>query len=241
MRFDHCAHSYDAYAGPQRAFARRVADFLNLVAGQRVLEFGAGTGALTAQMISAGAGVLATDASPHMVTVGQAAVPEAQWSLLDAFGHSLPQSRLQVSSGLLQWAPEPLAVLIRWKEALLSGGRMVHAMPCDPCLTEWRQLVPESPVLWRDERGWIELFNAAGLKVAKTELWVMPTLQPSALEMLRALHRSGVTGGPRLSAGHLRRALKQYDALYSNPAGVRSTWAWLAVEATPSANSLSNR
>jgi SAM-dependent methyltransferase len=233
MRFDHFANSYDAHAIPQRAFAGRVAAFLKPARDQAILEFGAGTGALTAHLIAAGATVLATDASPRMVSLGQAVVPAAQWRRLDAFAPGLPPSSLQVSSGLLQWAPDPLAVLKRWKEALARDGRMVHAMPCDPCLQEWRELVPESPVHWRDAEGWAGLFHEAGLRVVRHERWVLPLTQPSALAMLRALHRSGVTGKPRVAAGRLRRAIRDYDAIYSSPGGgVVSTWAWLAIEVT---------
>jgi malonyl-CoA O-methyltransferase len=232
MRFDAQAHLYDAHAAPQRAFAGRVAAFLDLVKGTEILEFGAGTGALSAHLVSAGAKVLATDASPRMVALGQTAVPGAVWFQLDAFGDHLPSSALQVSSGLLQWARDPLEVLRRWKTALRPGGHMVHAMPCDPCLQEWRQLVPDSPVIWRDRAGWLALFAQAGLRVRRDAHWVLELSHDSALDMLRALHRSGVTGQPRLSAGQLRRAIATYDAQHPAPrGGVLSTWAWMAVEA----------
>ena len=232
MRFDACAQRYDAYAAPQRAFAARLARFLQIRPEETVVELGAGTGALTRFLcVAPGRKVLATDVSPAMVSLGQAAVPAAEWSLLDAFEHPVPSSRLQVSSGLLQWADQPIAVLRRWKTALSRGGRMVHAFPCEPCLSEWRALVPETPLRWRDEPAWCRVFAEAGLRVTRKELWIDRSFFPSTLDLVRSLHRSGVTGVPRLTAGRLRNAIRTYERRHRRPSGVVATWAWLAVEA----------
>ncbi|HWH69782.1 MAG TPA: methyltransferase [Candidatus Sulfotelmatobacter sp.] len=232
MRFDACAHAYDTYAGPQRVFAALVADFVQVRSGEDILELGAGTGALTRHLSAkAGASLQATDASPAMVIQGRAAVPAAIWRELDAFQEPVSQASLQVSSGLLQWAEEPVRVLRRWREALKRDGRMVHAFPCDPCLKEWRAVVKETPVVWRDEATWGELFSAAGLQVRRKELWVHQAVFPTALDMVRALHRSGVTGRARLGPGQLRQSLRAYEAQYRQASGIVATWAWLAVEA----------
>jgi trans-aconitate methyltransferase len=236
MRFDACAHSYDDHAAPQRAFAARVAEFIQLAPHEEVLEFGAGTGALTRRLCEGGgAGVLATDASPAMVSLGRAAVPAAKWSTLDSFRAAVPRSSLQVSSGLLQWAEDPKQVLEHWKAALKPGGRMVHAVPCEPCLAEWRALVRESPVRWRDQAGWRKLFAQAGLQVRRQQSWVLHPVFPSALELVRSLHQSGVTGRVHLDPGRLRAAIRAYDARHRGPEGVIATWAWLAIEAVPAA------
>jgi SAM-dependent methyltransferase len=243
MQFDRCACSYDAHARPQRAFAARVAQFARVEPGQAVIEFGAGTGALTVYLCAAEALVHATDISEGMVSLGRDAVPAASWSKLDAFRDPLPKHPagfspfggrppgLQISSGLLQWAEEPVSVLQRWKAYLAPGGRMVHAFPCEPCLMEWRRLVQESPLRWRDESGWCRAFSDAGLYLTRKAIWVDQTIFPSTLEMVRALHRSGVTGKPRLRAGRLRGALKAYEAEHRRTYGVVATWAWLAIEA----------
>jgi SAM-dependent methyltransferase len=167
-----------------------------------------------------------------MVERGRAAVPQAQWSVLDAFNQPLPMASLQVSSGMLQWADEPAAVLARWGNSLAPGGRMVHAVPCEPCLAEWRAIVPESPVAWRSEQGWLEVFAKAGLQVRRSQLWTHEAIRVSALEMVRGMHHSGVTGGVHIGAARLREAIRLYDARYAVSGGVKATWAWLAVEAT---------
>lgn len=230
MRFDVCAHTYDEHAGPQRFFAERVAQFINAKSTENILELGAGTGALTQWLT--GSFVLATDASPAMVERGCRAVPPAHWSVLDAFLEKLPVAALQVSSGLLHWADDPTAILARWQASLAPGGRMVHALPCEPCLSEWRALMPESPVAWRDESEWLDIFARAGLRVTRSQSWVHAAVCASALEMVRGLHRTGVTGRVRVGPARLRQSLRDYDREHRTPGGVQATWSWLAVEAS---------
>jgi SAM-dependent methyltransferase len=177
------------------------------------------------------ASILATDASPTMVERGRLAVPQAHWSVLDAFRQPIPVAGLQVSSGLLHWAEDLVGMLVRWKASLAPGGRMVHAVPCEPCLTEWRALVPESPVPWRSEAEWLEIFRRAGLRVGRSQSWRHSAVCPSALEMVRGFHRTGVTGRVRVGPAKLRRALRRYDKQHAIPGGVAATWVWLAVEA----------
>jgi trans-aconitate methyltransferase len=232
MRFDERARTYDANSLPQRSFAARVSEFLDCSPGDRVLELGAGTGALTAWLCSRpGLQVLATDASQAMVALGKAAVPKAEWHVLDAFREKLPRAKLQVSSGLLQWAEDPVQVLRSWQQALEPGARMVHAFPCKPCLQEWREVLKDSPVRWRDEDDWLDIFSTAGLRVARKSLWMDRWVFGSALDMVRSMHRSGVTGQVRVGPGSLRSAMRVYDTRYRTVDGVTATWAWLAVEA----------
>ena len=59
-----------------------------------------------------------------------------------------------------------------------------------------------------------------------------PEIYPSAVDFLRTLHNSGVTGEPHFNAGTLRSLLRDYTRLYGNPDGsVRATWSWLLVDA----------
>jgi len=229
MRFDVCAQTYDEHAGPQRFFAGCVAEFVDAKPQEIIVELGAGTGALTRWLD--GKCVQATDASPTMVERGRLAAPKARWFVLDAFKESPPVSLLQISSGLLHWAADPVPTLARWKQSLMAGGRMVHAIPCEPCLTEWRALVPESPVPWRNEAEWLNIFEEAGLRVSRSQRWTHRALCASALDMVRGFHRTGVTGRVRVGPGRLRRALRKYESLHQGQGGVQATWAWVAIEA----------
>lgn len=230
MRFDVCAHTYDEHAGPQRFFAERVAQFIGAGPHDLIVELGAGTGALTRLLRSKM--IFATDASPKMVEAGCQAVPHAHWQVSDAFDEWIPLAEIQVSSGLLHWSEDPVSTLGRWKKRVHPKGRMVHAIPCEPCLTEWRALVPESPVPWRSETEWLKIFEHAGLRVTRSQSWTHAAVCASALEMVRGFHRTGVTGRVRVGPARLRQALREYDTRHHVAGGVRATWAWLAVEAT---------
>jgi SAM-dependent methyltransferase len=234
MRFNERAATYDLHAAPQRHFALGVAEFIGNPPPAQALELGAGTGALTRELLARGFDVEATDASPAMLDLGKSALPGVHWRQLDAFSERLPQVVLQVSSGLLQWAPEPEQVLGAWRAGLLPGGRMVHAFPCEPCLNQWRQVSHHSPIVWRTPAEWVELFERAGLKVKRQQLWTEQFWFSSALEMVRSMHASGVTGAPSLTTAQLRQAVREYQRLYGTGQGVPATWAWLAIEAVAS-------
>lgn len=232
MRFETFAHSYDQHARPQQFFAARVAEFARIESGCQIVELGAGTGELTERLSGIpGCQVSASDISPTMVRIGRERAPEATWSLLDAFKETPPSGLIQISSGLLQWAQNPVPVIRQWRAALGAGGRMIHAFPCEPCLREWRRIIPESPLEWRDERKWLALFQEAGMRALRKQVWVERCEFGSAFEMLRGLHRSGVTGAAQVPSGRLRRGIREYQERHGTGGGVVATWAWMAVEA----------
>ncbi len=230
MRFQDRADTYEANAAPQRRFAEALAAFAPFKPGMRVTELGAGTGFLTAALLAQGVSVEATDNSPAMVAFGQQAVPNAHWQVHDAFGPIEPAKAL-ASSGLLHWASNPSAVLRHWRAALPQGGRLLLGLPCDPCLIELRELVGEGPLFWRDKAQWLNLLKNSDFKVKAHGLLEVAETYPSALDLFRSLHRSGVTGAPRLDPGNLRSLIRDYDRLHRCDEGVYATWAWLLVDA----------
>ena len=231
MRFDERAESYDAHAAPQKRFAEALAAFAPFRRGVRVTELGAGTGFLTSALLAQGVNVDATDASPAMVELGRQAVPAANWSVHNAFG-PIEKAGALASTGLLHWAADPAAVLRHWRAALPAGGRLLLGVPCDPCLNELRDLIGEGPVRWRDEPQWLALLKAANFDVHAHGVLESEEIYPSALDFLRNLHRSGVTGDPRLSPSELKSLIRDYDRLNARPDGVVATWAWLLIDAT---------
>jgi SAM-dependent methyltransferase len=61
---------YDNFMGRySRVLATQFAEFAGVTAGMRVLDVGAGTGALTAELVARGASVAAADPSPEFVAV----------------------------------------------------------------------------------------------------------------------------------------------------------------------------
>lgn len=231
MRFDAKASTYEAHATPQRRFAEALAAFAPFESGERVTELGAGTGFLTRALLAQGAVVDASDSSSAMVEIGKQSAPSATWTVHDGFGEIFPCHNL-ASNGLLQWTPDPGNVLRQWHAAIHRGGRLLLGVPCEPGFYELRALAGEGPIHWRDEAMWIAMIRRAGFKVRGSAVLEHPEMYPSAVDFLRTLHSSGVTGEPHFNAGTLRSLLRDYTRLYGNPDGtVRATWAWLLVDA----------
>lgn len=231
MRFDAKASSYEAHATPQRRFAEALAAFAPFESGERVTELGAGTGFLTRALLAQGAVVDASDNSAAMVAIGRQTAPSATWTVHNGFEDIFPCYNL-ASSGMLQWAPDPGKVLRQWHEAIHKGGRLMLGVPCDPGFWELRGLAGDGPIHWRDEAMWLALLRRTGFKIRAHAVLEHRETYPSAVDFLRTLHESGVTGEPRFNAGTLRALLRDYTRLYGKPDGtVPATWAWLLVDA----------
>jgi SAM-dependent methyltransferase len=81
--------AYDNFMGRySRVLAKQFADFAGATAGMRVLDVGAGTGALTAELIARDASVAAADPSPEFVAVLRERFPNIEAE--EAPAESLP-------------------------------------------------------------------------------------------------------------------------------------------------------
>ena len=71
--------AYDDFMGRYSTLlARRFADFAGIGSGMRVLDVGAGTGALTAELVSRGASAAAADPSPEFVAAFRQRFPDVE-------------------------------------------------------------------------------------------------------------------------------------------------------------------
>ncbi len=115
------------YAGNARFVADLGLPVLDLLApqpGERILDLGAGDGALTARIAGAGADVLAADASPELLAAAEARGLPTR--LVD--GQALPfraEFDAVFSNAALHWMPRASAVVAGVARALKSGGRFV--------------------------------------------------------------------------------------------------------------------
>jgi SAM-dependent methyltransferase len=81
--------AYDNFMGRySRVLAKQFADFAGVTAGMRVLDVGAGTGALTAELIARDASVAAADPSPEFVAALRERFPNIEAE--EASAESLP-------------------------------------------------------------------------------------------------------------------------------------------------------
>src|SRR5262245_49565755 len=94
--------------------------------GERILDLGCGTGALTAQIAAAGAEVVGIDSSSEMIDQARRSFPQLQSSLADSRTFALDEKFDAVfSNAVLHWVKEPEQALARIRAALKSGGRFV--------------------------------------------------------------------------------------------------------------------
>lgn len=234
MRFEKKAESYHRNALPQTTLANWLAEWLPArVDGKlSVVDMGAGTGILTRHLIPLGT-IEAIDSSPSMLEAGHHHFPQARWTLGDAWTASGSWD-LICSSSLLQWAPDPVAVLSHWRKSLRTHGRMIHGFFVEPSLPELAHLAGDIfPLSWHSPQTWIGAFEQAGFHVIRQDRLTETIPFGSARAFLRHLHDTGTTHeDPQMSPVQLRRILQAYDEQFALPAGgVRSTWTLMRIEA----------
>lgn len=232
--FDRKSRSYSSHAIVQKDAAVWLAEWLPQNARkQSCLEFGAGTGFLTAALVSRFAQVVATDVSGTMLKICQEAIPEAEYKMRDAWAPATDESTWNylASSSLLQWAPKPIEVLRNWKSQLKKDGRILVGFFVDPTLSELSALRPDwSPIRWQTIAEWQRVAENADLKVLRIDSSAREYQYPSALAFLKSLHETGATVPKRVSTGQMRRLLRDYEALFNDISGVRATWTFCRME-----------
>lgn len=119
------AANYDARPGYAAALLDRVFAQLQLGPGRRVLDVGAGTGALTAALCVSGAEVVACEPNPQMRAIGAAKPTCAQAHWLAARGEALPLCESSVD--LLGYGSsfnvlDPSVALVEAVRVLRRGG-----------------------------------------------------------------------------------------------------------------------
>lgn len=178
--------------------------------GDRVLEMGCGTGALTMQCARRGAKITAIDISPHMLAVARrrssaaGVADQIEWWLMDAASatdHFAPQSFDKIIMSLLlsELAEDELCyVLSGGRRLLADGGRLIIADEVIPRalparLLFWMVRIPLMVLTWlltrtttRVLRDYLPMLKRAGFegRVAATYLGgslTVLTAQPTAV------------------------------------------------------------
>ncbi len=117
----------------KHAFVHRMASgVLELLApenGERILDLGCGTGALTRKIADAGADVVGIDASPAMIDKAKHSFPGIAFEVGDARSMRFDRPFDAIfSNAALHWVKPPERAVSRMWEALRPGGRLVLEM-----------------------------------------------------------------------------------------------------------------
>jgi malonyl-CoA O-methyltransferase len=243
--FSRGAASYDAHAVAQARARDRVAALLGRHApdARRILDVGAGTGALAARLGAErhGGRLTLADLAPGMCRAARATCPAAGVVRADAEALPFREGRFDavVSSSTFQWLERLEPALGEVRRALAPGGTVVVALFAERTLRELRE-------------SWIAVAGPAGAArihrfFARDEVAAAITgagLEPVALEeeeiverhadaraVLRAIRAVGagnaVPGGGGQGLGGRRvtlALLDRYDGVHGGPDGVPATY-----------------
>ena len=120
------AAQYDAKHAFVYEKAKGLVDLLAPKAGERILDLGCGTGALTAEIARRGAEILGVDRSEEMISQARKKFPALKFELLDVRGLRFNAEFDAVfSNAVLHWIPEAERVIAGVAQALKLGGRFV--------------------------------------------------------------------------------------------------------------------
>jgi SAM-dependent methyltransferase len=131
--FDRQAATYDGWDRGPFAFvrereARAVMHALGGVGGRDVLELGCGAGRFTRRLVAGGARVVAVDLSDEML----ARVPEERVRRVQGDAATVDVGRVferVLSAGMLEFVPDPAAVLANAARHAEPGARLVLLVP----------------------------------------------------------------------------------------------------------------
>jgi SAM-dependent methyltransferase len=181
----------ERYATHARFVADLGAPVLDLLAprpGERILDLGCGDGALTEQLVRAGAAVVGVDAGQDMVIAARARGLDAR--LINA--HELPfdsEFDAVFSNAALHWMMRPDEVLAGVRRALRPGGRFVgefggHGNVAAVVVALRAVLgvrVPSSPWYFPTVDEYTERLEAHGFRADSIALIPRPTPLPTDL------------------------------------------------------------
>lgn len=190
MAFNVAAEAYDRFMGRYSTLlSSPLADVAGVQSGQRALDVGCGTGALTAELVARlGPGsVVAVDPSQQFVDTVRQRQPDVEVQLASA--EALPFDDGQFDATLAQlvvhFMADPVAGIAEMARVTRPGGVVAACVwdyggGQDPLSAFWaaaRDLDPtvagEDDLAGAREGHLAELFDAAGLQsVEATELWV---------------------------------------------------------------------
>lgn len=184
------AAQYDAKHAFVYEKAKGLVELLAPQAGERILDVGCGTGALTAEIAGRGAEILGVDLSEEMILQARKKFPALNFETLDARQLRFSEEFDGVfSNAVLHWIPEPEQVIAGVAQALKSGGRfvaefggkgnirrLVEGFYRAFAALEMRELQAVSPWFYPSIAEYAGLLERHGLEVREASLFDRPTM-----------------------------------------------------------------
>jgi trans-aconitate methyltransferase len=118
------AEGYQANAGFVPKLGRPVLELLAPKPGERILDLGCGDGALTVELVAAGAVVTGVDTSPEMIASAREKGLDAHVADATAL-HFESEFDAVFSNAVLHWVKDADAAIVGVRRALKPGGRFV--------------------------------------------------------------------------------------------------------------------
>lgn len=138
--FDQRAERYDDSA-MHRALAAAVAESLDLVGVETIVDIATGTGLVLRAIDRSGSGsgirLVGVDISPEMLRVARRELPSAEWVEADASRLPLADGSADIATCVtaLHIIPDVSAALSEWARVLRAGGHLVTASFASPHLS----------------------------------------------------------------------------------------------------------
>ncbi|MCC8250640.1 class I SAM-dependent methyltransferase [Saccharothrix luteola] len=171
--FDRVAADYDRAVPFFATFGRRLVEWVAPEPGARVLDLGAGRGAVTAALVAAGCSVVAGDVSSAMLDGLREALPGVDARVLDARRLELPDASFDVVlSGFLVHVLDADAVFAEVARVLEPGGAFAFSVPGPSSDGGWwaaygrivdefarrvGEVARHAPVTWEERAGRVGL------------------------------------------------------------------------------------
>lgn len=240
--FSRSAAAYDGRAVVQRAVQDRVLQLFSEAApgARRVLDVGAGTGALLARLAAArpGLAAAAVDLAPGMAAAARARLPSAAVAAGDAEALPFRDGCFDavLSTSTLQWLPRLEPALAEARRILAPDGALVIALFAERTLRELKEswAAASGPAGARTHRFFSRdevaaAIAAAGLRPRSVFDEELCEHHPDARAVLRSLKEIGATSavpGARGLGGRgaTLEMIRRYEAGHRDARGVRATW-----------------
>jgi SAM-dependent methyltransferase len=142
--YDQNADIYEEMDPATVEFGRRLLDYAAAPPGARLLDVGAGRGAVAGPAAARGLAVTAIDAAPGMVARLRADFPGIVAHRMDAHRFDLPDAAFDVVTAgfVLDLLPDPAAALAEMRRVLRPGGVVAVSVPGPlPYRDRWQWLV----------------------------------------------------------------------------------------------------